>query len=54
MSNTREKLIDLLDAITEYYRFDAWENADKIADYLIANGVRLETETSDKVGTTDS
>ena len=38
----REKLIELLDAITEYYRFDAWENSDKIADHLIANGVTIQ------------
>ena len=35
----REKLIALLDEVTEKFRFDAWENTDKIADYLIANGV---------------
>lgn len=35
----RKKLIELLDEITKYYRFDAWENSDKIADFLIANDV---------------
>lgn len=35
----REKLIGLLDYVTRQFRFDAWENADKIADFLIANGV---------------
>lgn len=35
----REKLVALLDEVTEKFRFDAWENTDKIADYLIANGV---------------
>jgi hypothetical protein len=33
----RKKLIELLDEITKYYRFDAWENSDKIADFLISN-----------------
>lgn len=37
--NDREKLIELLDHVTRTYRFNAWENTDKIADYLIANGV---------------
>ena len=37
--NDREKLIELLDCVTRKYRFDAWENTDKIADHLIMNGV---------------
>ena len=35
----REKLIRALDALLSVYRFDAWENSDKIAANLIANGV---------------
>lgn len=38
----REKLIELLDKITRVYRLDAWENTDKIADHLIANGVTVQ------------
>lgn len=38
----REKLIELLDKATKVFRFDAWENTDRIADYLIANGVTIE------------
>lgn len=38
----REKLIELLDRATEIFRFDAWENTDKIADHLIANGVTIQ------------
>lgn len=37
--NERKRLIELLDAATSEFRFDSWENSDKIADYLIANGV---------------
>lgn len=37
----REKLIELLDHATKVFRFDAWENTDKIADHLIANGVTV-------------
>ena len=35
----RERLIELLDTITPNFRFTAWENTDKIADFLLANGV---------------
>ena len=35
----RERLIELLDEITIKFRFTAWENTDKIADYLLANGI---------------
>jgi hypothetical protein len=35
----RERLIELLDEITIKFRFTAWENTDKIADHLLANGV---------------
>ena len=38
----REKLIELLDHVTEAFRFDAWENTDRIADHLIANGVTVQ------------
>lgn len=38
----REKLIELLDHATEAFRFDAWENTDRIADHLIANGVTIQ------------
>ena len=38
----REKLIELLDHATEAFRFDAWENTDRIADHLIANGVTVQ------------
>lgn len=38
----REKLIELLDKVTKIFRFDAWENTDKIADHLIANGVMVQ------------
>lgn len=37
-------LMNLLDDITNKYRFDAWENTDKIADYLIANGVSIKKD----------
>lgn len=40
----REKLIDLLDHATRIFRFDSWENTDKIADYLLSNGIRLESK----------
>lgn len=46
MSDTREKLIELL-SVPIYPHLDA-DPAEVVADYLIANGVRLETETSDK------
>ena len=39
MNKQKEKLIELLDQVTLTYRLNAWENTDKIADYLIANGV---------------
>ena len=35
----RDRLIELLDEITKKFRFDSWENTDKIADHLLANGV---------------
>ena len=35
----RDRLIELLDNITANFRFTAWENTDKIAKYLLANGV---------------
>ena len=37
----RDNLIKLLDYITgsSKFRFDAWENTDKIADYLLKNNV---------------
>ena len=41
-----EKLIALLDHATEKFHFDAWENTDKIADFLIANGVTVSTGTN--------
>lgn len=41
----RKQLIELLDNATETFRFDAWENSDKIADYLIANGVTFAKDT---------
>lgn len=43
----REKLIELLDRATEKFRFDAWENTDKIADFLIANGVTIPVRCKD-------
>lgn len=43
----REKLIELLDHATQIFRFDAWENTDKIADYLIANGVEIPVHCKD-------
>ena len=39
MKADREKLIELLDHATEVFWLDAWENTDKIADYLIEHGV---------------
>ena len=54
MDNTREKLVELLDHATEVFRFDAWENTDKIADHLIAHGVKIvpkrETDLTGKCG----
>lgn len=44
MSDTREKLIEMLDIIIQ----PGQKTLGDIADHLIANGVRLETETSDK------
>ena len=35
----RERLLELLDYITAKFRFTAWENADKIASFLLRNGV---------------
>ena len=46
MSDMRKKLIELL-SVPIYPHLDA-DPAEVAADYLIANGVRLETETSDK------
>lgn len=37
--NERKRLIELLDTVTAEFRFDSWENTDKIADHLLANGV---------------
>lgn len=37
--NERKRLIELLDKPTAEFRFDSWENTDKIADHLLANGV---------------
>jgi hypothetical protein len=35
----RDRLIDLLDNITSNFRFTAWKNTDRIADYLLKNGI---------------
>ncbi len=35
----RDRMIELLDSIIVNFRFTAWENTDKIADHLLANGV---------------
>ena len=35
----KEKIIELLDNALKTFRFDAWENSDKIANHLITNGV---------------
>ena len=43
----REELIGLLDRITAKFRFDAWENTDKIADFLIANGISIPVRCKD-------
>ena len=40
--DVQEKLVDLLDNVLEAFRFTAWENSDKIARYLIANGVTIQ------------
>lgn len=37
--NERKRLIELLNTATAEFRFDSWENTDKIADFLLANGV---------------
>ncbi len=34
----RDRLIELLDNATKTFRFTAWENTDKIADILLADG----------------
>ena len=34
---TKEKLIELLDEVLLQYHFDAWENSDKIADFILAH-----------------
>ena len=38
----REKLLYLLDDALSVYRLDAWENSDRIANHLIANGVTIQ------------
>ena len=38
----KNKIVSLLDDITRVFRHDAWENTDKIADCLIANGVTVQ------------
>lgn len=35
----KQKLVELLNKATAKFRFDAWENTDKIADDLLDNGV---------------
>lgn len=45
----KNKIVSLLDDIARVFRFDAWENTDKIADYLISNGVTV-TEDIDCMG----
>ncbi|MBR4079683.1 MAG: hypothetical protein IKK29_05680 [Christensenellaceae bacterium] len=47
MKTDREKLLELLDHATEVFRFDAWENTDKIADYLIEHGVAIPVRCKD-------
>lgn len=47
MKTDREKLIELLDYVTEVFRLDAWENTDKIADYLIKKGVIIPVRCKD-------
>lgn len=47
--NDREEIIKLLDKVTEIYRFNAWENTDRIADYLIANGITIKKESENNV-----
>lgn len=49
----REKLIELLDSITVRFHFDAWENTDKIADFLIANGVTIPVQCKECKHQTD-
>lgn len=41
MSYTQKKLTELLDVPLEAFRFTAWENSDKVAAYLLANGVEV-------------
>lgn len=36
-----KKLIELLDEVLVRFRFDAWENSDKIAEHLVENGVTV-------------
>ncbi len=38
----KNKLIELLNPILLKYRFDAFENSDKIADHLIADGATIQ------------
>lgn len=40
--SVKKKLIYLLDDALSVYRFDAWENSDRIANHLIAHGVTIE------------
>lgn len=40
----KERLVELLDEITKVFRFDAWENTDKIANHLIANNVVVQKQ----------
>lgn len=47
MKTDREKLLELLDHATEAFRFDAWENTDKIADYLIEHDVTIPVRCKD-------
>ena len=39
MTDDKKRLLCLLDDVLSTYRFDAWENSDKIADHLVQHGV---------------
>lgn len=39
MTDDKKWLLCLLDDVLSTYRFDAWENSDKIADHLVQHGV---------------
>lgn len=39
--DVREKLIYLLDDALSVYRFDAWENSDRIVNQLMNHGVTI-------------